>query len=99
MQCASLPPQLQHGYGQEIQILKEFRDGDLLTNPPGQACIDFNYEISSPIAASITDHPCLNPIARVEPSLAVAMSAIIGLLTLVSVALAVWATKRQGRGA
>jgi hypothetical protein len=94
---------------QEIEILREFRDEYLLTNPVGQALVDFYYRVSPPMAEFITEHPSLKPIVRAGLMPAVAMStvavnttpaekaAIIGLLVLVSVALAVWATRRRGR--
>ena len=95
---------------QEIQILRDFRDEYLLTNPPGQALVDVYYRISPPIAGFITEHPSLKPIVRSGLLPAVAMSAIavnttslektviVGLLVLISVALVVWSTKRRGRG-
>jgi hypothetical protein len=94
----------------EIEILREFRDGYLLTNTLGQAFVDFYYKLSPPIAEFITDHPSLKPIVRAGLLPAVAMSvvavntgpaekiAIVGLLVLVSVALAVWASRRRGKG-
>ena len=95
---------------EEIQIMREFRDKYLLTNPVGQALVDFYYRVSPPIAEFITEHPSLKPIVRAGLVPAVAMStvavnttpaekiAIIGLLALVSVAVAIWATRRRGRG-
>ena len=95
---------------QEIQILREFRDEYLLTNPLGQVLVDLYYRVSPPIAEFITEHPSLKPIVRVGLVPAVAMSAvavnttpaektaILGLLVLASVALAVWAKRRRGRG-
>jgi hypothetical protein len=95
---------------EEIQILREFRDEYLLTNPVGQALVDLYYRASPPIAEFITEHPSLKPIVRAGLLPAVAMStlvvnttpaekaAIIGLLVLVSVAVAVWTTRRRGRG-
>ena len=95
---------------EEIQILRQFRDEYLLTNPLGQALVGLYYRVSPPMAEFITDHPSLKPIARVGLVPAVAMSivavntapaekmAILGFLVLVSVALAVWAKRRQGRG-
>jgi len=94
----------------EIEILREFRDEYLLTNPLGQALVDFYYKVSPPIAKFITEHPSLKPIVRAGLVPAVAMStvavnttpaekmAIIGLLVLALVAVAVWATRRRGRG-
>ena len=84
---------------EEIQILREFRDEYLLTNPPGQALVDLYYRVSPPIAEFITQHPVLKTIVRVGLLPAVAIStiivnttqaqkiAIIGLVALVLVAL------------
>jgi hypothetical protein len=92
---------------EEIQILREFRDGYLLTNPLGQAFVDFYYRTSPPIAEFITEHLSLKPIVRAGLLPAVAMSTVVvnttptekasiaGLLALVSVALAVWITRRR----
>ena len=94
----------------EIQILREFRDEYLLTNPLGQTLVGLYYRVSPPIAEFITGHPSLKPVVRAGLLPAVAMStvavnttpaekmAILGLLVLVSVALAVWATRQRGRG-
>jgi alpha-tubulin suppressor-like RCC1 family protein len=95
---------------EEIQILREFRDGYLLTNPVGKALVELYYRVSPPIAEFITGHPALKPIVRAGLLPAVAVSAtvlnttlaekvaILGLLVLISVALAVWAKRRRGRG-
>ena len=95
---------------EEIQILREFRDEYMLTNPLGQALVAFYYRVSPPIAEFITEPPGLKPVERTGLSVAVAMStfaintgpaeklAIASLLALVSVALVVWATRRRGRG-
>jgi len=95
---------------EEVQILREFRDEYLLTNPLGQAIVNFYYRVSPPMAEFITEHPALKPVVRAGLMPAVAMStvvvntspaektAILGLLVLVSVAVAVWATRRRSRG-
>ena len=95
---------------EEIQILREFRDEYLLINVVGQAMVDVYYRVSPPIAEFITEHPSLKPIVRAALLPAVAMStiavnaspvekaAITGLLALVAVAVAIWATRRRGRG-
>ena len=95
---------------EEIQILREFRDEYLLTNPLGQALVDLYYRVSPPIAKFITEHPVLKPIVRVGLLPAVVMStvavnttlaekiAIAGMLALVSVALVVWEKRRRSRG-
>ena len=95
---------------EEIQILREFRDEYLLTNPLGQALVGLYYRVSPPIAEFIAEHPSLKLIVRTGllPALVVSAVAInttpagktviVGLLVLVPVALAVWATRRRGRG-
>jgi hypothetical protein len=93
----------------EVQVLREFRDKCLLTNPPGRAFVDFYYRVSPPIAEFITEHPSLKPVVRaglvpvvVISTIAVNTSAaekmaITGLLVLISVAVAVWVTRRRGK--
>jgi hypothetical protein len=44
---------------EEIQVLREFRDEYLLTNPVGQGLVGFYYRVSPPIAEFITEHPSL----------------------------------------
>ena len=95
---------------EEIEILREFRDEYFLTNPVGKSLVDFYYRASPPIAEFITEHPSLKPVVRAVLVPAVAMSIvavntspaekalIVGLVVLVSVALAVWATRRRRRG-
>jgi len=94
----------------EIEILREFRDEYLLTNPLGQALVGLYYKVSPPMAEFITEHPSLKPIVRAGLLPAVATSTlavntapaekvvVVGLFVLVSVVLAIWATKRRGRG-
>jgi hypothetical protein len=93
----------------EIQILREFRDDYLLTNPLGQALVNIYYRVSPPIAEFIGEHPRLKPIVRAGLAPAVAASAItvsttpaekavvVCLLVLVSVAVAIRAGKRRRR--
>ena len=92
---------------EEIQILREFRDEYMLTNPLGRAFVDFYYRVSPPIAEFITEHPSLKPIVRAGLVPAVAISTvvvnttptekaiIIGLLVLVSVAIGIGVTRRR----
>jgi alpha-tubulin suppressor-like RCC1 family protein len=94
----------------EIEILRQFRDEYLLTNPLGQALVDLYYRVSPPIAGFITEHPSLKPIVRAGLVPVVAMStvavnttpaekiAILGLFVLVSAALAVCARRWRGKG-
>jgi hypothetical protein len=62
---------------EEIQILREFRDECLLTNPLGQAFVDIYYRFSPPIAEFINEHPSLKPIVRLGLLPAVVISAVI----------------------
>jgi hypothetical protein len=94
---------------EEIQILRQFRDGCLLTNPAGKALVDLYYRVSPPLAEFITEHPGLKPVVRAVLAPAVAMStvavnttpvekaAVLGLFTLVAVSLVVWTTKRRDK--
>jgi hypothetical protein len=93
----------------EIEILRQFRDEYLLTNPLGQALVGLYYRVSPPIAEFIIEYPSLKPIVRAGLAPAVAMSAvavntspaekiaILGLFVLVSVVMTIWATRRPGR--
>ncbi len=93
---------------EEIQVLREFRDTYLLTNPVGQALVGVYYRVSPPIAEFITEHPCLKPVVRAGLLPAMVMSTIavnatipnklviVCLLVLISVvALVTWAMRRR----
>jgi hypothetical protein len=92
----------------DIQVLRQFRDEYMLTNPVGKALVYLYYAVSPPIAKFITEHPSLRPMTKVGLAPAVSMStvavntspaekaAILGLL-LLSVVLATWATRRRGK--
>jgi len=93
----------------QIDVLREFRDQYLLTNPVGKALVEFYYKVSPPMAEFITEHPALKPIVRVGLVPAVMMStmavnstsaekmAILGSLALVCIALAIWVRERARR--
>ena len=93
----------------QIDVLREFRDEYLLTNPVGQALVGFYYQVSPPIAEFITEHPALKPVVRAGLAPAVAMStvavkttlaqkiAIVGSMALVSALLVVRLRKRAGK--
>ena len=94
---------------EEIGILREFRDKYLLTNPVGEALVEFYYKVSPQIAEFIAEHPSLKPIVRAGLLPAVAMSTmavnttpvgkivLVDLLVLALVAVAIWATRRHAR--
>jgi hypothetical protein len=98
---------------EEVDVLRDFRDQYLLTNPVGKALVELYYKVSPPMAEFITEHPALKPIVRVGLVPAVMMStmavnitsaekmAILGSLALVCIALAIWVrerARRLGRG-
>jgi len=95
---------------EEVQILREFRDGYLLNNLFGRALVDFYYSISPPTAEFISEHPTLKPIVRAALVPAVAMSTVavnttpaekaaaIGLLAMISAVASVWAVRRRHTG-
>jgi len=62
---------------EEIQVLREFRDGYLLTNAVGKALVDLYYMVSPPIAQFIIEHPGLKPIVRAG------LVPIVGMTTVV----------------
>jgi hypothetical protein len=94
---------------EERQILREFKDQYLLTNPVGEALVNFYYQVSPPIAEFIIEHPALKPVVRAGLAPAVAMGtiavkttsaqkiAIVGSMALVSALLVVWFRKRAGK--
>jgi len=94
----------------ELGILRQFRDEYLLTNPMGETLAEIYYSVSPPIAEFLIEHPGLKPIVRAGLAPAVAVStialntspaekaAMVGLLVLLSVALAIWATRRRNKG-
>jgi hypothetical protein len=95
--------------GDATNILREFRDKYMLTNPVGKALVDLYYRVSPPIAQFLTEHPALQPVVRAMLLPAVALSTIavntspavqiaILALLLASVAVAIWATRRRERG-
>ncbi|OGN96295.1 MAG: hypothetical protein A2Z77_09390 [Chloroflexi bacterium RBG_13_51_36] len=92
---------------EEIQVLREFRDGFMLTNPAGRALVDFYYRVSPPVAEFISEHPGAGSLVRVALLPAIAMSTIVvntspaekgavaALVVLAAVAVAIWATRRR----
>ena len=94
---------------QQIQVLRDFRDKYLLTNPAGEDFVKFYYKVSPPMADFINEHPTLKPVVRAGLVPVLAMStvavkttlvekiAIVVGLALIAVALAVWATKLRGK--
>ena len=48
-----------------VQVLRDFRDDVLLTNPLGKIFVDYYYEYSPPIALKISEHEGLKTATRV----------------------------------
>jgi hypothetical protein len=94
----------------EIQVLREFRDEYMLTNSVGEALVNIYYRASPPIAEFITEHPSLRSIVRAGLAPAVAVSSVVvntslaekaaiaGLSVVLVVAVAIWVTRRRGKG-
>lgn len=94
---------------EEIQVLREFRDEYLLSNPVGKSLVDLYYKVSPPIAEFINEHPGLKPIVRAGLLPAVSMStlavnttqvekiAVMGFLVLISVAVVARAARQRGK--
>ena len=108
--CCTVTAALGTPMAKELGILRQFRDEHLLTNPVGKTLVDIYYRVSPPIAGFITEHPGLKAIVRIGLAPAVAMSTvavntgpaekavIVGLLALISVAVAIWVMRRRGSG-
>jgi len=94
---------------EEVQVLRDFRDGYLGTNPLGQALVGLYYRVSPPMAEFICEHPVLKPVVRVGLAPAVAMSTVavnatpaqkmaaLAVVTVYSVTAMLWATRRLKR--
>jgi hypothetical protein len=92
-----------------VQKLRDFRDSYLLTNSVGRAVVAAYYRLSPPLAEFIDEHPVLRPLARLSLLPAVVLSefalsttstektAILCALCVFSLAIAVWAKRRQSR--
>ncbi len=90
---------------EEVQVLRDFRDGYLRTNPVGQALVGLYYRASPPMAEFINGRPGLKPVVRVGLAPAVALSTVavnttpaqkmvvLAVLAVASVT-ALWAARR-----
>jgi len=94
---------------QDIEVLRDFRDQYVLTNPMGEASVELYYITSPPIADFITDHPTLKPVVRAGLKPIVVMSsvavnttlapklAILSSVALFSTLLVIWLRRRASR--
>ena len=90
-----------------VDVLRQFRDSYLMTNPAGRGLVSAYYKLSPPVARFIDDHPSLKPVVRAGLWPAVALSrvavnttlvqkmATFGGLALVSLALALLLRRRS----
>ena len=95
---------------EEIQILRDFRDEYLLSNPVGQAFVYFYYKSSPPIAEFINDHRILKLVVRTSLVPVVTLSniavntnpnekvVIVNSLVLIAVAVIICVMRRLGTG-
>ena len=94
-----------------LNVIRQFRDEYLMTNPVGRGLAALYYEVfSPPVAHFINDNPSVKPVARAALTPVVALSdvavdttlaeklAILGSLALALVAVVVWVKKRRGKG-
>jgi hypothetical protein len=94
---------------EEMEVLREFRDQYLVTNPAGEALVELYYKTSPPIANFITEHPALKPVIRAGLVPAVAIStvavkttlaekiAIVSSMVVFSTLLVFWLRRRTGK--
>jgi len=93
---------------EEIDVLRDFRDQYLLTNPVGKNLVELYYKTSPPVADFIAEHPALKQVVRagLEPVIAVSSVAvntnlaqkiaILSSVVLVSALLFIW-LRRTGK--
>jgi len=94
---------------EEIDVLRDFRDEYLLTNPVGEELVELYYKTSPPVADFIAEHPALKQVVRagLEPVIAISSVAVnttlaqkiamLSTMVLISGLLAIWLTRRVGR--
>jgi hypothetical protein len=93
-----------------LNVIRQFRDEYLMTNPVGCGVVVLYYEVlSPPIAGFINDHPSVKPLARAAWAPVVAISsaavdttttekiAISGTLALILGGTLVWLRRRRKR--
>ena len=92
---------------EEIDVLRDFRDAYLLTNPVGEALVEFYYSTSPPIADFIAEHSALRAAVRsgLLPVVTLSKMAVgtavvhkltlLGLLALLSATLVAWLRQRR----
>jgi len=110
--CCALASAYDGADNDRLDIIREFRDEYLATNPVGRGVAVMYYDVvSPPLADFINNHPSIKPLARAALAPVVFLStvavdtttaekAVIGsLLVLVSTGAIVWVRRRRGHGA
>jgi hypothetical protein len=88
----------------ELDILRDFRDEYLLTNPAGEALVEIYYSVSPPIADFIAERDGLRAVVRAglvpvvamtEMTLSAKHMVVLPSAALVCLMLALWARQRR----
>jgi hypothetical protein len=95
---------------EHVNVIRQFRDRYLATNPVGRGVIVLYYDVvSPPLAAFINDHPSVKPLARTALAPVVSLSAVAldtsttekaaigGSLALLSAGALLWIKRRVRR--
>jgi len=61
---------------EDIQVLRDFRDRYLITNPVGEKLVSTYYRVSPPMADYIVEHPSLKPLVRFALQPAIVFSSV-----------------------
>lgn len=105
--CATAYASTNDGY---VTILRQFRDEYLMTNPAGRNVAAMYYNLSPPVARSMSEHSALKPIGRIGflPGVAISTAAVDTTLVekvmiassvlLGSAVVLVWLRSRAMRG-
>lgn len=89
----------------EIDVLRDFRDEYLLTNPVGEGLVNLYYHTSPPVADFIAEHPTLKQVVRSGLTPVVALSSVavntstaqkiaLCMVVLVSTLLIIWLRRK-----
>jgi hypothetical protein len=59
-----------------LDVIRQFRDDYLMSNPVGRSLAALYYRVSPPVARFIDDHPSVKPVARAALMPVVAVSTV-----------------------
>ena len=110
--CCAMASAYDSNDDDNLNVIRQFRNEYLMTNPVGRGVAALYYNVlSPPVAGFINDHPSVKPVARAAWAPVVAIStlavdttttekaAIAGTLALVSAGAFAWLKKRRRRSA